>query len=149
MVIFLILGLTGCIPHIGTGPAPAVAVAYDGSQAAVLYVCQEMRVSGVRVQRVDDTSGGSAIGPILWHVTSTRGTPVSHVEIGETPTGFDVITPLKEPLPPNEKLWIVLETTEGHSLDVDTRLSDIRADEVAVYYGYMSRPEFENQQFNC
>ena len=145
------IALGGCVPHIGTGPAASLGVLLDGSTAEVRYLCDEARVYELTVQRIDEViAGGGVRGPILWSIESSRGVPVSSIELGTPPEGFEERVRLEEPPARDDWLIVRLRTDPDEDvINVDFRLSEIEPDEVAVFSEEMPRDEFLAQDFSC
>ena len=147
--------LTGCIPHVGNSPAPFMAVgtaAREGDQLEMFYFpCRDELLLEVTVQRVDEALGGGLVdGPVLWQVRSAQGVATDRVTLGETPSGFEVAVPLDRPLPMDREILVEMRTSRFESADVDVFTpSELRSDEVQVYFGEMPREEFEAQNLDC
>ena len=56
---------------------------------------------------------------------------------------------LTQPLPQDEDLWVSLRTSKHESMDVEVRLSELRADDVQSDDGTMPREDFEAQRSSC
>jgi len=146
LLVSLLFMLTGCIPHLGTSPAPFMAVGREGKQLEMFYPsCRDDLLLEVTVRRIDAVrAGGLVDGPVLWQVQSAKGEAIYRVTLGETPSGFDVTVPLKGHLPLDRQISVEMRTARFENTDVDVFTpSELRSDEVQVYFGEMPREEFE------
>jgi hypothetical protein len=152
LAVCILIMLSGCIPHVGNSPAPFMAVAREGDRLEMFhFACQDELLHEVTVQRIDEVlAGGVVNGPVLWQVRSTKGVATDRVILGETPSGFEVTVPLNSQLPLDRDISVSMRTSRFEETGVDVFTpSELRSDEVRVYYSEMPRQEFEAQTFDC
>jgi len=144
----LAISVSACIPF-GGEPLPPIAMEGPAEGPSVLYqLCSDERVRRVAVQRVDSSKGGTVTGPVLWDVRSADGSELERYVVGTTPPGFTPAVVLNGPLPEDELLVVLLETTRFES-SADVRLSDIQPGRLLLHGENIDEAEFEVQRAAC
>lgn len=114
-----------------------------GEAAIVVHPCGGESIERIMVQRSDGNF--ETRGDVIWEIESKSRVdgPVT-VTIGETPDGFDAVTPLTEDLHDDDPLLLRVTTDDEGVIPMSLRLEQLKEQEVLTRQDtYQTPSDFE------
>jgi hypothetical protein len=123
----------------------ALSLTADGALIIHYVLCPQETVRGVSVVVPEGQVVGDEDDRRLWAISSDEGSVLSQFRVGATPEGFVEEVPLRNALPPNSELAVVMETTFYPHAWAVFRITELHTSQVLWKGETISPEDFEER----